>query len=199
MKYTIPQPIMSIFLFDEEETKGKINIDDLYEKQQKKDLKQISIFNKILNRIHNKIRITSRNRNGDKYIWFTVPEYIFGESVYQQADCIAYLVDKLEENKFHIRYMHPNTLFVSWAHIVPSYVRTEIKKKMGIIMDEYGNVVDKVEGREDVNLNERLMGMQAASTPVPEKKIYTPISNYKPTGKFVYDPSLFETLEKKLE
>jgi hypothetical protein len=199
MKYTIHHPTMSIFLFDEEETKGKINIDDLYEKQQKKDLKQISIFNKILNRIHNKIRITSRNRNGDKYIWFTVPEYIFGESVYQQADCIAYLVDKLEENKFHIRYMHPNTLFVSWAHIVPSYVRTEIKKKMGIIMDEYGNVVDKVEGREDVNLNERLMGMQAASTPVPEKKIYTPISNYKPTGKFVYDPSLFETLEKKLE
>jgi hypothetical protein len=199
MKYTIHQPIMSIFLFDEEETKGKINIDDLYEKQQKKDLKQISIFNKILNRIHNKIRITSRNRNGDKYIWFTVPEYIFGEPVYQQADCIAYLVDKLEENKFHIRYMHPNTLFVSWAHIVPSYVRSEIKKKMGIIMDEYGNVVDKVEGREDVNLNERLMGMQAAASPAVEKKIYTPISNYKPTGKFVYDPSLFETLEKKLE
>ena len=190
---------MSIFLFDEEETKGKINIDDLYEKQQKKDLKQISIFNKILNRIHNKIRITSRNRSGDKYIWFTVPEYIFGESVYQQADCIAYLVDKLEENKFHIRYMHPNTLFVSWAHIVPSYVRTEIKKKMGIIMDEYGNVVDKVEGREDVNLNERLMGMQATAAPTVEKKIYTPITNYKPTGKFVYDPSLFETLEKKLE
>jgi hypothetical protein len=199
MKYTIHHPTMSIFLFDEEETKGKINIDDLYEKQQKKDLKQISIFNKILNRIHNKIRITSRNRNGDKYIWFTVPEYIFGESVYQQADCIAYLVDKLEENKFHIRYMHPNTLFVSWAHIVPSYVRTEIKKKMGIIMDEYGNVVDKVEGREDVNLNERLMGMQATAAPTVEKKIYTPITNYKPTGKFVYDPSLFETLEKKLE
>ena len=199
MKYTIHHPTMSIFLFDEEETKGKINIDDLYEKQQKKDLKQISIFNKILNRIHNKIRITSRNRNGDKYIWFTVPEYIFGEPVYQQADCIAYLVDKLEENKFHIRYMHPNTLFVSWAHIVPSYVRTEIKKKMGIIMDEYGNVVDKVEGREDVNLNERMMNMQTATTPVAEKKIYTPIANYKPTGKFVYDPSLFETLEKKLE
>ena len=199
MKYTIHHSTMSIFLFDEEETKGKINIDDLYEKQQKKDLKQISIFNKILNRIHNKIRITSRNRSGDKYIWFTVPEYIFGESVYQQADCIAYLVDKLEENKFHIRYMHPNTLFVSWAHIVPSYVRTEIKKKMGIIMDEYGNVVDKVEGREDVNLNERLMGMQATAAPTVEKKIYTPITNYKPTGKFVYDPSLFETLEKKLE
>jgi hypothetical protein len=190
---------MSIFLFDEEETTGKINIEDLYEKQQKKDLKQISIFNKILNRIHNKIRITSRNRNGDKYIWFIVPEYIFGESVYQQADCIAYLVDKLEENKFYTRYMHPNALFISWAHIVPSYVRNEIKKKMGLILDEYGNVIEKVEGREDVQLNERLMGMQAAAQPQPEKKVYTPITNYKPTGKFVYDPSLFETLEKKLE
>jgi len=163
-------------------------------------LKQISIFNKILNRIHNKIRITSRNRNGDKYIWFIVPEYIFGESVYQQADCIAYLVDKLEENKFYTRYMHPNALFVSWAHIVPGYVRNEIKKKMGLILDEYGNVIEKVEGREDVQLNERLMGMQAAAAPPqPEKKVYTPITNYKPTGKFVYDPSLFETLERKLE
>ena len=189
---------MSIFLFDEEETKGKINIDDLYEKQQKKDLKQVSIFNKILNRIHNKIRITARNRNGDKFIWFTVPEYIFGEPVYQQADCIAYLVDKLEENKFYIRYMHPNSLFISWAHIVPNYVRSEIKKKMGLILDEYGNVVDKVEGREDIALNERLINTQQAAAG-PVKKVFTPITNYKPTGKFVYDPSLFETLEKKLE
>lgn len=191
-------PSMSIFLFDEQETKGKINIDDLYEKQQKKDLKQVSIFNKILNRIHNKIRITARNRNGDKFIWFTVPEYIFGEPVYQQADCIAYLVDKLEENKFYIRYMHPNSLFVSWAHIVPGYVRSEIKKKMGLILDEYGNVIEKVEGREDVNLNERLINTQQAAAG-PVKKVFTPITNYKPTGKFVYDPSLFETLEKRLE
>ena len=189
---------MSIFLFDEQETKGKINIDDLYEKQQKKDLKQVSIFNKILNRIHNKIRITARNRNGDKFIWFTVPEYIFGEPVYQQADCIAYLVDKLEENKFYIRYMHPNSLFVSWAHIVPGYVRSEIKKKMGLILDEYGNVIEKVEGREDVNLNERLINTQQAAAG-PVKKVFTPITNYKTTGKFVYDPSLFETLEKRLE
>ena len=170
MEYTSSRT-MSIFLFDEQETKGKINIDDLYEKQQKKDLKQVSIFNKILNRIHNKIRITARNRNGDKFIWFTVPEYIFGEPVYQQADCIAYLVDKLEENKFYIRYMHPNSLFVSWAHIVPGYVRSEI---------------------------ERLINTQQAAAG-PVKKVFTPITNYKPTGKFVYDPALFETLEKRLE
>lgn len=186
---------MSIFLFDEEETKGKINIDELYERQQKKDLRQISIFNKILNRIHNKIRVTARSRLGDKYIWFTVPEYIFGEPVYQQSDCIAYLVDKLEDNKFYIRYMHPNSLFVSWAHFVPSYVRTEIKKKMGLIVDDAGNVIEKLDIGQGDNLNERMF---QKPTEKKETKVFTPISNYKPTGNFVYDREFFEKLEKKI-
>lgn len=181
---------MSIFLFDEDENAGKINIDDLYERQQKKDLKQVSIFNKILNRIHNKIKITSRSRIGDKYIWFTVPEYIFGEPVYQQADCLAYLVDKLEENKFHIRYMHPNTLFVSWAHFVPSYVRTEIKKKMGLIVDEKGVVIEKLENKPEV--------AAAAATTKKDQKNYTPIADYKPTGNLVYDKEFFEKIEKRI-
>lgn len=186
---------MSIFLFDEEETKGKINIDELYERQQKKDLRQISIFNKILNRIHNKIRVTARSRLGDKYIWFTVPEYIFGEPVYQQSDCIAYLVDKLEDNKFYIRYMHPNSLFVSWAHFVPSYVRTEIKKKMGLVVDDAGNVIEKLDIGQGDNLNERMF---QKPTEKKETKVFTPISNYKPTGNFVYDREFFEKLEKKI-
>jgi hypothetical protein len=189
---------MSIFLFDEEENQGKINIDDLYEKQQKKDLKQISIFNKILNRIHTKIRNTSRNRSGEKYIWFTVPEFIFGESVYQQADCIAYLVDKLEDNKFHVRYMHPNTLFVSWAHLIPSYVRQEIRKKMGIVVDDRGNIVETLPGGQGDNLNERVIAKPEEKESAKKDKNYNPISNYKPTGSFIYDKEFFEQIEKKL-
>ncbi len=188
---------MSIFLFDnDEETQGKINIDDLYERQQKKDLKQVSIFNKILNRIHNKIKITSRSRNGEKYIWFNVPEFIFGEPVYQQADCIAYLVNKLEENKFQIRYVHPNTLFVSWAHLVPSYVRAEIKKKMGLILDETGQVIDKLEHVKEEDMNERMMAKPDPNK--KEQKNYTPISDYKATGNFIYDQSYFEKMQKKM-
>ena len=185
---------MAFLLPSEEETDGKINIDELYEKQQKKDMKQVSIFNKILNRIHNKIKITARSRTGEKHICFTVPEYIFGEPVYQQSDCIAYLVDKLEDNKFYIRYMHPNSLFVSWAHFVPSYVRSEIKKKMGLIVDENGNVIEKLEEVSDEKLNDRLFQKETKK----ETKNFTPISNYKPTGKFVYDAEFFEKLEKKI-
>lgn len=52
---------MSNFIHEnEEEVKGKINIDDLYEKEQRTDLKQLSIFNKLLNRVHKRIQTTSR-------------------------------------------------------------------------------------------------------------------------------------------
>ncbi len=88
---------MSCFLYvDDEESTRKINIDDLYEKKQRRDLNQVVIFNKILNRIHKRITYTGRNKRNDKHIWFTVPEYIFGEPIYDKGDCIAYLVTKLE-------------------------------------------------------------------------------------------------------
>ena len=39
----------SMFLFDENTQDSKVNIDELYEKKQKRDLKQLGIFNKVLN------------------------------------------------------------------------------------------------------------------------------------------------------
>ena len=78
---------MSCFLFsNDDDNLQKINIDELYDKNQRRDLKQISIFNKILNRIHKRITYTGRNKRNDKHIWFTVPEYIFGEPVYDKGE-----------------------------------------------------------------------------------------------------------------
>lgn len=193
---------MSCFLFaDDDETNRKINIDQLYDKHQKRDLKQLSIFNKILNRIHKRITTTTRTNKTDKFVWFTVPEYIFGEPIYKQGDCIGYLVVKLEENGFQVKYVHPNTLFVSWENWVPSYVRNEIKKKTGYIIDEKGNVIgnkndENVEESNDPNnqlFNDR-------SEPIQKQaKQYTSIHDYKPTGKLVYNNEMFANIEKILE
>ena len=141
---------MSSFLFvNDEESNSKINIDELYEKNQQRDLKQLSIFNKILNRIHKRITFTSKNKSNDKHIFFLVPEFIFGEPLYNKGDCIGYLVTKLEENGFHVKYVHPNALFISWQNWVPSYVRSEIKKKTGVVINEKGEVVSKEEKKEE--------------------------------------------------
>jgi len=189
---------MSCFLtVDDEETIGRVNIDELYEKKQQRDLKQLSIFNKILNRIHKRIKFTSRNRVNDKHIWFTVPEYIFGEPIYDQGECIGYLFNKLEENGFHVRYIHPNTLFVSWNNWIPSYVRNEIKKKTGKIIDEKGNIIENKEEEENTILNqEGSKGSQQSQQ--KNKREYTPINQYRPTGNLVYNPQLFENIEKKV-
>ena len=107
----------------------KINIDDLYERKKQSDMNKLELFNKILNRIHVKIKTTSRQSKEIQYCWYVVPEMIIGVPRYDQGACIAYVIDKLKTNGFIVRYIHPNMLFISWMHWVPSYVRNELKKK----------------------------------------------------------------------
>jgi hypothetical protein len=134
-----------------EDFSEKLNIDELYEKKRQYDLSKLALFNKILNRIHVRIKTTSRQKHDEHFCWFVVPEIIIGVPKYDQAACIAYLIDKLKTNGFNVRYIHPNTLFISWLHWVPSYVRTELKKKTGILIDEYGQ---KVENQEEESNND---------------------------------------------
>lgn len=197
---------MSCFLYvDDEESNRKINIDELYDKKQKRDLKQLSIFNKILNRVHRRITMTGKNKIQEQHIWFAVPEYIFGEPIYDKGDCIAYLVLKLEDNGFLVKYVHPNTLFISWSNWIPSYVRVEFKKKTGKTMDEKGNITDPREESEPMNvtdINARIMNDPrsggGAHPATKEQKQFTPIKNYKPTGNLVYNPDILEKIEKKV-
>jgi hypothetical protein len=177
---------------DEEECISNINIDELYEKNMRIGQQNLSIFNKILGRIHKRIMITSKTKNNEKYIWFIVPKFLFGEKMYDQGDCIAHIIGKLTTNGFHVKYVHPNALFVSWQNWIPSYVRSEYKKKTGIIIDEKGQVINKHEVVEERN-NEIDSSVQESNTN-KESKNYTPISQYKPSGKLVYNPDMFNAI-----
>jgi hypothetical protein len=189
---------MSCLLYvNDEEANHKVDIDGLYEKKHQRDLKQLSIFKKILKRIHTRIQLTGRNKRLDKHIWFTVPEYIFGEPNYDQGECLGYLISNLEENGFFIKYMHPNTLFVSWENWIPSYTRNEIKKKLGVVLDEKGNIIDKLD--ENIQIESHDPGVRLIQANAKkEQKQFTSIKDYKPTGNMVYNPEFFEKLEKKV-
>jgi hypothetical protein len=195
----------SLLYIEDDDSLKKVNIDDLYEKKKSRDLKQISIFNKILNRIHKRITITGRTKRDEKYIWFLIPEYIFGEPVYDKGECIGYIVQKLNENGFFVRYIHPNTLFISWENWVPTYVRNEIKKKRGIIINEKGQIIGDAEENDksleppnsnDIGLN--ITNFPKSNEPITTSKKYNPISNYKPSGNLVYSQEFFDKLEKKI-
>jgi len=176
----------------------KINIDDLYEKKRQVDQNKLELFKKILNRIHVRIKTTAKQNINEKFCWFVVPEIIIGIPKYDQAGCIAYLSNTLQENGFNVRYFHPNTLFICWDHWVPSYVRTEIKKKTGVQINEYGKIIEE-KGEEDEG--EKGQSEQPGSNSIQQiknSKKYTPINSYKPSGKLVYSEDLLNKIETKM-
>ena len=183
----------------------RLNIDELYEKKRQYDLTQLALFNKILNRIHVRIKTVSRQSKDEQFCWFVVPEIIIGVPKYDNAACIAYLIDKLKTNGFNVRYTHPNALFISWMHWVPSYVRSELKKKTGIVINEYGQKIveteddsNKIMEQKDPNdLMFNIKNPDLNAKGKQSKKEYTPINSYKPSGNLVYTDDLLSKIEDK--
>jgi hypothetical protein len=184
---------ISVFGLHDKPDYNKLNIDDLYERNRQENLKQIACYNKILNRIHTQIRIENKT---SQIMWYTVPTQIYGEAVYELRQCIPYVFVKLEEDGFRVRFMPPNILEISWAHWIPTYMRNEIFKKTGVKVDCNGRVISTP---EDIAAEEAKREEAAASARQEKRKqTYTSTKDYRPTGDLVYNPAIFDRLEKKL-
>ena len=188
-------------LGDNDDENVKINLDDLYERKQQHDLNTLSIYNKVLNRIHNKIKTISRQQTTEQHCWYVIPEMIIGVPKYDHGACTAYLIDKLRDNGFMIRYTNPNLIFISWKHWIPSYVRNEIKKKTGTVVDGYGNKVDKNEQEEKKtdpsDPNAFMLNRNKNISIEPPKKDYKAIDSYQPSGNLIYNQELLRRIEDK--
>lgn len=154
----------------------KINLDDLFIQKQKKQVKQINTYNKIINKINDKIKFISKRSKNNNYLWYNVPLIVLGYTDYNPNDCIAYIIIKLEENGFSIQFIPPNTLFISWCHWVPSYVRNEIKKRTGILIDNNGNQIKIVDDKKP--LDNLLMTNNKENDNKKDNKKYNPIIPY---------------------
>jgi len=178
----------------------KINMDELYDKKQQNDLSKLNVFNKLLNRIHNKIKLTSRQKIDEQHCWFVIPEVMIGVPKYDQGACIAYIYEKLRENGFYVQYYHPNLIFISWKNWIPGYVRTEIKKKMGVILDGHGNVIDPNENANkplSLSNDNIILNTHNPSQITENKKEFKPIQEYKPSGSLIYNNEIFRKIESK--
>ena len=188
----------TIFTLRDEYDNGniKLNMDDLYEQKKQRDLHTLSMYNRILNRIHTKIKTTSRQHVNTNWCWFIVPEIIIGFPKYDNNACIAYLIDQLKDNGFLIRYTHPNLLLISWDHWTPNYVRDEFKKKTGIVIDGFGNKIKDVPNKKDNNLlifNNKLNNSNI-KTRTPKKVSFKNIDTYKPSGSLVYSKTQLDKI-----
>lgn len=185
----------------EERIEEKINLDSLFEKKRQHNLSRLSVYQKILNRIHERIKHTSRQKNSDEFCFYVVPEFMFGVPRYDVQTCVSYVMEKLEENGFVVKYTHPNLLFISWKHYIPAYQRDEIRKRTGYRIDGFGKIIKKEEPRsvkplDKSNDNAPRKNVTFSKNTVKE---YRDVDSYRPTGNLVYNEDLLETLNKKLK
>ena len=175
----------------------RVNLDDLYERNKEINLNTLATFNSVLNRIHLKIKLMSRTNKMEQFCWYVIPEMIIGVPNYNHAMCTAYVIDQLNENGFIVKYTSPNLLFVSWKHWIPSYVRHEIKKKTGIIVDGYGNklidgkIVSSINNNNDIDKQQKVV-----NSSTEPKRIYKPIDTYKPSGN-LYNNDILKAIQDK--
>lgn len=123
--------------------KPSLNIDELYGLKQKKDLNRMKIYNKLINKIHNKIKYTSKLLKNEEFCSFLMPEVLLGYPNYNFKECLYFVLDNLKEDGFNVRYVHPNLLLIYWGHWIPSYVREQIKEKINIDVNQYGEKENK--------------------------------------------------------
>ena len=76
----------------------KLNLDDLFKEKKETQQHKIKIYQRILARVHKKIKTTSRMRNSANFSFFLIPEFVLGIPRYNMAECTTYIIEKLSDN-----------------------------------------------------------------------------------------------------
>lgn len=204
----------------------KINLDSLFERKRQLNLTRLSVYQKILHRVHERIKHTARQKNSDDFCFYVVPEFMFGVPRYDVATCVAYIMEKLQDNGFVVKYTHPNLLFISWKHYIPAYQRDEIRKRTGYRIDGFGKVLNvdpqkaspsiepspvktiwdipsSASSNEAHQSNERKRVSfhepnSGTALSSKNKRQFRDTKTYRPTGNLIYDEDVIQSIDKKL-
>ena len=178
---------------NDEKFSDKIDIDDLYTRRREIQDNRTKIYKKILMRIHTRIKISSRQRHNMLFTTFIIPEFIIGIPSYDIAACTAYVMDKLTNNGFVIKYTYPNMLFISWAHHLDKVERNNIKIQYGVSVDSRGERISDRGKSEVTNDPQNINSLISKNTIlIKNKKDYKNIADYKPSG--IYNKLLLEKI-----
>ena len=129
-----------------------ILIDDQYKQQQKK----LDIYNKILNKIYNKIKLVNKRKKTD--LIYEIPNYIFGFPLYNNRTCLVFIISSMRKKGFFIKFNFPNILYISWNDLV----KTSLKKITSDLMKTNNNNLKVHNKNKNINkhfnkLNKNLM------------------------------------------
>jgi len=94
---------------------NKIDLHELYSIKEKRDIKNIAVFNHILDICYKKIRQIAEH--GGMSLYYKVPNIIIGYPLYNYDNCIEYISKQLRQSGLYVGNLpapNNNYIYISW-------------------------------------------------------------------------------------
>jgi len=126
-----------------------ISLDTLYTQRLEREKKRVQDYQKVYQDVVRKI-VQANNRD-ETEVLFPVPQLMWGRPRYDMRKCIAFIMVKLQQKKFIVKYIHPNTLYICWQldpKAYPEHTARNIEQTQARLMEEISssqNIDDDLE------------------------------------------------------
>jgi len=89
------------------------NVNDIKKFIHEREKGRLKIYEDILEKCFHRIQ-TAVIRD-DPFALFVVPDFVIGKPKYNFAHCIQYIIFRLKQNGFELKYYYPNALQIYWG------------------------------------------------------------------------------------
>jgi len=112
---------------------SKLDLNELQAPLKEKEKIRNDIYDKVLKRCHNRIKMVARQPN--TFCYFVVPEFVLGVPMYTFRDCKNYIISSLRKNGLAVNYIEPNLLFISWdiEHLHSKHIDTNVANQQPLL------------------------------------------------------------------
>lgn len=89
------------------------NVNDIKKFIHEREKNRLLIYEEIVERCYHRIQ-TSVIRD-EPFSLYVVPDFIIGKPKYNFGNCIQYVIFRLKNNGFQVKYIYPNALQIEWG------------------------------------------------------------------------------------
>lgn len=89
------------------------NVNEIKKFIHEREKGRLKIFEEVLAKCYHRIQ-TSVMRD-EPFAVFIVPDFLIGKPKYNFANCIEYIIFRLKQNGFELKYFYPNALQIHWG------------------------------------------------------------------------------------
>jgi len=88
------------------------NVNDIKKFIHEREKGRLKVFEDVLESCYH--RIQSAVVRDEPFAVFVVPDFLIGKPKYNFANCMEYVIFRLKQNGFNLKYYYPNALQISW-------------------------------------------------------------------------------------